>query len=1096
MRKITYYLGNEPDGRELFRYRIPNARYTELRDDLSAELPRGLSSPSPDVCALFCVFAAEWWRREHVQGPWSWDGIKAAVGVSSAPYTQLASTVDHGLQVLKRRLLRSTDGDRARLVTVACEGGLPLRRLQVENAKLAIYFRDVLENLQALGMRGTEEPEKLAILAAQSDHRLPLSLRRDIVHRLAGELVGRAWSLRQAVPEDAADPIEALDHAIPDWRDRLPLVVDDEAATTLLRGLLRDVARVASGRGHHLRVVTRLLLQATSARLVRVLEGPSTVDDEALAMNFGGQSMPSGNRLQLRLRSEEGGSVRAGALARAGTQGWSFQPSDGAELAGDAAEGLVGLIAASRRGGSVEAALLGGGARLGPLPWVFRLAGDRPDVWQLVAAGSCRRRDPVLVVALPHGAEADGAVVDLGQSVRGRRLVRVTGEARVRTDDGLVRIVASHGRNDADLFELRGRRLSGISTSRTAWLGLPSLVRLVGGREEAVPFEVLTDGHWRTDSAALGDLGIRVMRDGEVLYRERIRVVPEDLRVQLDVSDGRRPGRIIVESTRLVRAGVPTDGRWEAISLQSEGRAEIALTATAQVPGQVQINLLFQGGALEGVLPFPVRGLRFEAPDESTISHGTELHIKRLGGIRAVALSPNPRARFAVSLKPVGTGNGPAPAERTVFLETEPSGEHALDLRDVQSGAVEIIDGTEGIDAGVRIDLWEVGGAGRPVSITARRYDWVLDRDEATGDVVLRGPSMEELQDVVVEARQFVDVDAVIQLPRLHSARYSQPRWAFDPASKAGTTWLVTAREAGWYRCRPVPFWGKGASPSLQGLRAAVELDEQAKRLDAIRSNLDSLCSSWSHADWAVVDGYLRLLGDLPASTFDLVRTIAHHPCAAAMVALRVGGWAPADALQVFDGLEELVFLWEAIPLEAWDNALDHLNAAFPASALELAAGEIAARGALVAQVIPSFHVVLDRWSRSRGMQIEQPATPGIPLAMTRANRFAPMLLRPRRDARAEVIRKHAADEQWPVPHPSLELVVPSDLAVSEPTDDLYRRRVLDAPVLLALAAAGQRVLDPVETLFLEDVRSFDEPYFSECFLRTFCALVARDAGA
>jgi len=69
-------------------------------------------------------------------------------------------------------------------------------------------------------------------------------------------------------------------------------------------------------------------------------------------------------------------------------------------------------------------------------------------------------------------------------------------------------------------------------------------------------------------------------------------------------------------------------------------------------------------------------------------------------------------------------------------------------------------------------------------------------------------------------------------------------------------------------------------------------------------------------------------------------------------------------------------------------------------------------------------------------------------------------------------------------------------LAVSQPTDDLHRRRVLDAPVLLALAAAGQRILDPVETLFLEDVRSFDDPYFSECFLRTFCALVARDAGA
>ncbi|HHO54719.1 MAG TPA: hypothetical protein ENK18_28565, partial [Deltaproteobacteria bacterium] len=156
MDRLRHFLGKAPDGREIYRYRLPDERYHELRRYLRESLRSGLGSTSRENQALFCVFSAEWWRREHECGPWSWEGIRGALGLGGEPYTAIARAAESGLDLLKRPVLRSERGDRRWLVTLACEGGLPLRRLDVEGARLRAYFRDVLEHLEALGMTGGE----------------------------------------------------------------------------------------------------------------------------------------------------------------------------------------------------------------------------------------------------------------------------------------------------------------------------------------------------------------------------------------------------------------------------------------------------------------------------------------------------------------------------------------------------------------------------------------------------------------------------------------------------------------------------------------------------------------------------------------------------------------------------------------------------------------------------------------------------------------------------------------------------------------------------------------------------------------------------
>lgn len=1095
MHHLNHYIGRTPDGRELYRYRIPDERYARLREFLRRELRGGLARADREVCALFCVFAAEWWRREHVRGPWTWDGIKEAVGVGSDPYTVLAKAVDMGLRVLGRPLLTSAGGERERLLTVACEGGLPLRRLQVEGARLPVYFRDVLEDLEALGMSGQEDGAALEDVAARYDYRLPPSLRRGIVHRLVGELVGRAWSLRRALSSGVTNPVAVLDKEIPEWREHLPLVVSDDSAEALLRGLMTDVARVASGRGTRLRVLASLLLEDETARLQRFLDAPSSLTEDQVASAFEGQVLPTGNRLQIRMRAEAGDTLRCGVLSRAGEQNWSFQPVRGASFTGDAATQMVTVLAATR-GGAVESSSVEGGAPLGPLPWVFRPSAGTARRWDLVACGSTRRREPELLIALPEGAVAQGDFRAEVRTVAGRSLIRANGEVRIHTEAGLVRVVADHATNETAMYELQGRRFEKVTSSRTAWLGMPRLVRRLGMRKELADLQVRDGERWRrVVGTEVGELQVRSLADGEVVFRDRIRVVPEDLTLKLEIGDRGRAGAITVASSKLIQAGVPEDPRWTSQVTKDDGATRIEMSATGEVPSRVALTMVFRDGQLKGAVPFPERALHFETPDGDTIEWGAQFHIKRLGGVRAVALSPNPRAQFAVTLQPVSAGTGPGPAERTFPLLEQPTGEKILDLRDVQSAALEILDATESLDASVRIRLWEVGGWGRSISIEAKRYDWTLQRDEETGDVVLVGPDLEAVDDVVVEARSFCEVGEVQTLPRLRSARLAEPRWVFDPSARSGCTWLVTAREGSWYRCRPVPFWGRGEPPELEGLRACFELPQEGQRHEQIRLILDHMCLNWNHSDWAVVDGYLRMLGDLPATTFDLIRVIAHHPCAAAIVALRASGWGSADFLQVMDGLEELVFLWEAVPFATWKGAFTTLAGALPAEMVEHAFGEVVARAKVIGAEYPSVLVALHHWARDRGQAVPGDVDPQVPVSMTFQAHNADDLLGFCSQAADDLLRRHADGHAWPTPPAGIELSSAGAVAVAESHQDLHRRRVIDAPAVLARAAVGELVLTMGETLFLEEVRSFDDAYFRETFLFTFFALVARRHG-
>lgn len=203
------------DGRPLYAYKCGENEYEQFKEKVRIQLPRALRrTEDRRFAAMFCLYAAETFRRRHTGGSWTWETIFAEIDCHTPEYPLLYTWIEKGLQHFKRPLLRSRNGDREFLLTLACEGGLPLRLLHNENAHLSRYFRELLTAYhRERHVPGGDAPELARQIAARY---LPASLRHEVVFKLSGDLIQAIIDLQPLIA-DTAEPITSLDRAQPQW---------------------------------------------------------------------------------------------------------------------------------------------------------------------------------------------------------------------------------------------------------------------------------------------------------------------------------------------------------------------------------------------------------------------------------------------------------------------------------------------------------------------------------------------------------------------------------------------------------------------------------------------------------------------------------------------------------------------------------------------------------------------------------------------------------------------------------------------------------------------------------------------------------------
>ena len=132
-----------PDGRPLYAYKCNEDAYEELKTIVQAMFQEYRSFRYPPIAfePLLCLFAAETWRRRHTGGPWAWETVFSEISQPVPSHQYRSQYIRNGLRFWKRQILRSRYGHNEYLVTIACEGGLPLLLLRNENARLYQFFQ-------------------------------------------------------------------------------------------------------------------------------------------------------------------------------------------------------------------------------------------------------------------------------------------------------------------------------------------------------------------------------------------------------------------------------------------------------------------------------------------------------------------------------------------------------------------------------------------------------------------------------------------------------------------------------------------------------------------------------------------------------------------------------------------------------------------------------------------------------------------------------------------------------------------------------------------------------------------------------------------
>ncbi len=912
----------------------------------------------------FCLWASEWWHRNYEAGAWKWMPLVTALGAPElAPggsrYSELQGLVARGLRAWGRSVYR-VGPSRGYLVTLACEGGLPLKLILREETHLRHYLKGVLEEFKHFG--ATETPAR--DLAERLRDRLPRAWRREAVYELSGELVEAVWMLQHELGETDT-PVQDLDRKLPGWREELPVRISDQVAKTLLNDLLIEAVQVVRRARINVRWNVDLVPVADGDWEVRgSFHLPATISEEALNRLF--DCWPQGEtprRFTLGVQTSTGRfrALALGTERRTDDNGRSFglEPFSAASRA--ETTGLMGSrrLLARTHNERCPTDRYQGSAGLGDAAWVFvpgESDGAARPTCRLVGQGTVQVKETDALVAVdagvvPDSGEGEGEAKAVG-SVRneGQRVVyRVKGRVVFRAEDGSRTVVETEAASDAANVEyhlIGPRKRFGVGTMSAFMGGLSMHKRRDGEFIARIAERDLRwkpnapGGRWQTFSSTAVDSGsirgsgwLRYIKDDEIRHSISLCILPQGADIEILPSSDPAHGEVrLVGFGNVVAIAPNTPG------LTSKGRAEpngyrLAVSARGDVPREVGVVVDWNGqGRAEFTLPFPARRAAFVGADGATIPLGARLAQGSLAGARAEVIVPD-TARFEIQGQYSGSDAAAVRGRFGMLVREIPAvsfGHHVLDLAELDHGITERLALSDSPDAAVRLTIASdrPRDSLQPASVSVSRFDlgFELRGDGSTLvglDARGRRISPSDLDLLAVGILPLLEPDhEPIPLERCDRDTWRISRESLEPGPH-----LVLGRQGDWHRVQPMPWYFAQPGHSEDGDTSAIATVAQAYFMASQRTDRSSdepfrpvvgqLARDPGHPDWPLVFGYLRQ-ASLPVATFPLLRALVRNPVACAMAAAHSSA---ADFELLWERMELFPFAWWQIPLCSWEEA-------------------------------------------------------------------------------------------------------------------------------------------------------------------------------
>lgn len=927
-------------GHPLYSYRVTPQELDLLRHDLSAIFKSRGSLRKAEECGAFCLFGAEWFRRNYRNGPWSWDVIFDALDLNGSrrPNTQVivADYVKRGLQYWNVRLL-STQSMNLYLRTVVCQGGFPINTLRKDGAGLSRMLKACLRDHERF------PSESMSEVLSRYIHLAPTTLQTVEVRQLAADLVEAIARLRKQSDEALSGDltrVDFLDQTFPGWEVVLPLRVEDPEAKGILLSLL-DAAKTEPVSRHALSVSTAILCDNSSAVIVRTLRCPNTISKEDFRRVC---KMEATQEIPPRMTGylQVGDQLIPAISITSSSDGLSFRLTkyENTIVSGSHAFLEASLVFAVG-GEEVHRISLPGGEALPESPWVF--AAD--DLHQLVGVGSTKVRDESVWIALPSDCEVHKShgsdLVDLNMLIAGRKLVELTGEARFVFDDVQYRVCTRSDASRDCLFELRGvtKRL-GLGGSQV-WCGPPSVWQ-ISLCEEASPKEVKRehvqwrsrkDRNWRQDwKDCLGEVQIRVQSEGETLFLDRVVVMPAGF--QLQVLPSKKPTSGSIEWNGLGNAHLFVEhaNNLEANVSRSGPKMNLTVDVVGLRPACISVRIHFENGndcSLSVVCPttsysiIDVLGQPHEFPNG--------IPFEQLDGLTLQVIQPE--NKFPVIYWPEG------PLFINKLRQTKIPGVYEFPLSYLSGYATELLACSDDPDGRVRFGIGMNIAFTPKFSFSISRYAKKVDRTKPLNKVNGNEPSTELCIHGITNSTGANEIECSLtvvplgrpkdQMPSESVVQIGPGSWEVQHTNYPPGYYLALGADSLGSIYRPLRFVVKASEinkdigsedKSQPTYWHVMNMYDKHSRLRAWDDYVTKLVTDFAHPDWSYIDDFVDASESLPITTFEAVGAITRNHFAAA----RYGILYPNREI-LWRRFEQLPFLWSFIPVSAWIEAATEL---------------------------------------------------------------------------------------------------------------------------------------------------------------------------
>lgn len=933
---LTAMLGkhglHQPDGRPLYRYRLSVAEFDALAQLLRSRAHSNttLLAKQRGFCACWFLFAAEWWKRSYAGGAWAWGPILREAGIrQDVPQTTRSEWVNAA--VAHWRLEDQIERGKRYIGRVVSNGGLPLRLLE-EAASGVTKLLNMVQHEMACSRLPMSDAQVMAALT-EGARLLPESYRQRHVLELLADVLQTVKRLNAEIGASAGeDPVQRLDRVHPGWIEDFPLQLDPEHARALLGGLVR---RAQASREQRLFQIVRQLRFDSGgqpARLEVVLETAARVETERLLELLGvgeeGLVLPAAIDMVL---TAHGTPLHAGKLIR---RDGVFQVQVAVTSLPPSWFGMDISLELSRFGqpiGAIE--LPGGDASEEQQPWVFE---DTAPVARLLGCGDMRLRDASCLVLVPPGATSFHLMEDpepLGKLLEREVLRTRSGDLTITQKSMLYQIICG----DVSARETGVVVWRGLSVDNA--LSQPPRVFLSG--EEA--FEVLPTGErrklptnelfWQFEKGVhLPFAGLRKpgmgwlvwKRNGQVKSRARAVCLPTQATIRIEPNDdGLTDGSVILHGWP-AESIVPVAEHARVVASREGSTWTLSCQRTSATPPiSLQLTVHWPGGVQKLTVPYPAEGAFVYTDARETVESGRCVSVSDLLSLHIRIQSARPK-RWQVMLQLQDSTGGQLASRSFPVNFVGASTVADLRLFELQEDVRQLLASVNELDAQVRISVRHDGQECR--YLTVARYRDKLVRE--VGHVALAESAVLPAEEVLRESRLLAlpmlapESEAVV-LEAKYTESVCTGRWVFDPDRFKPGVWLIYPEAGSALDCRPIAWYveERFAGPVRQhhGLRAAMALVQRQDRLEALKSQFEQMADSPGHADWKLVEHYVRKLGHLPLAGLDLWVALARSPRAVIMALLAVDGFAENIAHRLST---ELPFEWLLTSPQDWRQAV------------------------------------------------------------------------------------------------------------------------------------------------------------------------------